>query len=113
MKILDLPLKKEWYEMIERKEKPEEYRGISKFWMSRLMTNYNRIDCSDNDCVDCNLRANGTCKFKQFDTIRPRYGYTNRTMLFKLNQITIGIGKPELGAPVNKNVFILKLGEKL
>lgn len=28
MKTLYLPLKKEWYEMIERGEKPEEYRAI-------------------------------------------------------------------------------------
>lgn len=33
-------------------------------------------------------------------------------MLFELKEIKIGIGKPELGAPQDKEVFILKLGNR-
>lgn len=36
MKILYLPLKKEWYEMIERGEKTEEYRELNPYWMRRI-----------------------------------------------------------------------------
>ena len=34
MKILDLPLKAKWYEMIESGNKKEEYREIKKYWIS-------------------------------------------------------------------------------
>ena len=36
MKILDLPLKAKWYEMIESGNKKEEYREIKKYWIGRL-----------------------------------------------------------------------------
>ena len=36
MKILELPLKKEWYNMIESGEKREEYREIKQYWQKRL-----------------------------------------------------------------------------
>lgn len=35
MKILELPLKKEWYDMIERGEKREEYREYKEYWFKR------------------------------------------------------------------------------
>lgn len=37
MNTLYLPLKKEWYNMIESGEKKEEYREINNYWKSRLM----------------------------------------------------------------------------
>lgn len=37
MKILYLPLKKEWYEMIERGDKREEYRENTRYWKTRLI----------------------------------------------------------------------------
>lgn len=43
MKILDLPLKAKWYEMIESGNKKEEYREIKKYWIGRLAKGLNRI----------------------------------------------------------------------
>lgn len=37
-KILYLPLKKEWYEMIENGVKTEEYRELKEFWWKRIST---------------------------------------------------------------------------
>lgn len=37
MNILYLPLKKEWYEMIEAEIKKEEYREFKPYWLQRLM----------------------------------------------------------------------------
>lgn len=37
MNILYLPLKKEWYEMIEAGIKKEEYREFKPYWLQRLM----------------------------------------------------------------------------
>lgn len=44
--------------------------------------------------------------------VRFRRGYTNTTMTFKCESITIGKGNPDWGAPEEK-VFIIKLGERV
>lgn len=123
MKILDLPLKAKWYNMIESGEKPEEYRDIKPYWMKRLLVGVQPWfqQKVDDDCASfyCDyvylLLENFTRGFfiaKPYTHIRFRYGYTKRTMIFALNGIRIGRGKPEWGAPKDKDVFILKLGNK-
>ena len=82
-KILDLPLKAKWYDMIESGVKPEEYREIKPYWEKRLIN-------------------------RGYTHVRFRYGYTKRTMLREIEGITIGYGKPEWGAPKGKQVFIIK-----
>lgn len=94
MKILDLPLKKMWYEMIESGEKREEYRECKDYWRKRL------IDLD-------------TLRLKPYTHVRFRYGYTRRTMLFEITSITVGMGLPEWGAPTYRVVFIIKLGKRV
>ena len=119
-KILDLPLKKEWYEMIESGVKTEEYREIKPYWCNRLLSMYpfitrywegilERVRKSEID-FDEVLLEHGT---RDYTHIRFRYGYTKRTMLFELKGITIGKGNTEWGAPEDKEVFILKLGDRI
>ena len=91
MKILDLPLKKQWYDMIANGTKREEYRDIKPF--------YTTLFRSDD----------GT--FKDYTHVRFRYGYTKKTMLFKIENISIGRGNPEWGAP-DFNVFIIKFTDE-
>lgn len=105
MKILDLPLKKEWYDMIESGVKPEEYREIKPYWCERLLG----MKIASFSC----RYGYQSCNPKGFTHIRFRYGYTKRTMLFELKGITIGKGKTEWGAPNDRGVFILKLGNKI
>lgn len=97
MKILDLPLKKEWYNMIESGEKREEYREMKPYWIKRLCR--------------CGYCAVSQCKKKRVPTdythVRFRYGYTKRTMLFKIDSIAIGKGNPKWGAPTDRDVFII------
>ena len=100
MKILDLPLKKEWYNMIESGEKKEEYREINDYWKSRLMQYSLRYGVRE-------------YVFKPLDEVRFSYGYTKKAMTFKIDTITIGRGNPEWGAPTDRDVFIIKLGEKI
>lgn len=88
MKILDLPLKKKWYEMIESGGKREEYREYKDYWYKRLI---------DQD----------TLRLKPYTHVRFRYGYTKRTMLFKIDSITVDVGNPDWGAP-EYPVFIIK-----
>ena len=66
MKILDLPLKAKWYEMIESGNKKEEYREIKKYWIGRLAkcggrNSYEKTGfyCKKAICFSCITRGNG------------------------------------------------------
>ena len=95
-RILHLPLKAKWYEMIESGVKTEEYREIKTYWAKRLTC--------------CNRK--GYIMFTNYTHVKFSYGYTKRTMTFKIKSITIGEGNPEWGAP-NEDVFIIKLGKRV
>ena len=103
--VLDLPLKKEWYEMIESGIKTEEYREIKPYWSKRFVG----VD----EPVIVEHYSDDGCNVFGYTHVRFRYGYTKRTMLFELKGITIGVGNPEWGAPDDKEVFILKLGDRI
>lgn len=123
MKILDLPLKWKWYDMIESGEKLEEYREIKPYWEKRIL-DYKRLQAyvveNNKELVAKRLlfphRAviENVCESfsRGYTHVRFRYGYTKRTMLFKLDNISIGKGRAEWGAP-DDVVFILKLGERI
>ncbi len=129
MKTLYLPLKKEWYEMIERGEKTEEYREIKPYWIKRLCDNpvfdskgnlIGRKPIDDWTIAECRRRSidlirafhRGNMIPKELTHARFRRGYTHTAMLFRIDSITIGRGKSEWGAP-DHGVFIIKLGNKL
>lgn len=125
MKILDLPLKKEWYEMIESGIKKEEYRELTPHWCNRLL--FNKCLGVKNfweDILGKTKLAVNKISFLNYDKllikkfgtrgythVRFRYGYTRRTMLFKIDDISVGIGNKEWGAS-NEETFIIKLGER-
>lgn len=75
MKILYLPLKKEWYEMIERGDKREEYRENTRYWKTRL------IDTVIYDEGDEETESPVFIFFKDYDAVCFSYGYTRRRML--------------------------------
>jgi len=93
MTILDLHLKKGWYNMIESGVKPEEYREDKPYWCKRL------------------LNSDGT--FKDYTHVRFHYGYTKRTMLWKIKGLKIGRGNPDWGASEDKDMFIIQLGQRV
>lgn len=115
MKNLDLPLKRKWYEMIESGKKTEEYRDIKPYWSKRL------ADCGHDLRYCRTAKMCGRCSrlvYSGWDKIQPaythvnfRYGYTKRTMLREIESISIGYGKPEWGAPTDRQVFIIKFKE--
>lgn len=114
MRTLYLPLNKQWYEMIESGVKNEEYREIKPYWINRFRDR--AMTCADKVCNSCNCALScflNECKFKQFECVRFSYGYTKRTMMFEIESITIGKGKQEWGAPIDEEVFIIKLGKRL
>ena len=112
MKIIDLPLKKEWYDMIESGIKTEEYREIKPYWEKRLL-DYKAIKANAKGIafmkIVLGLGFDACAEFPRgYTHVRFRYGYTKRTMTFKINEITMGYGKPEWGAPKDRKVFIIK-----
>lgn len=105
MKVLILPLKKKWYDMIASGEKKEEYRERTPYWHKRL----------------CNLvweDVNRCYQFKHFDAVTFTLGYPrkadmDRRMTFRIERIAVGGGKPEWGAEPYKSYFVIKLGERI
>lgn len=121
---LHLILKKEWFEMIERDEKREEYRERSPYWITRLLE---WQDMPDSHTVLTERITMGEAKAiadeghdtycghlvpKHFDAVCFSYGYTKRRMTFECKGITIGRGRKEWGAP-DHETFIIKLGKRL
>lgn len=101
--------------MIENGVKTEEYREIKPYWVNRLGKCYKL--CAHNILTDtprCKLCLIDFNKIatNEYSHVKFSYGYTKRTMTFELVSITIGIGKPEWGAP-DKDVFVIKLGRKI
>ena len=101
---LRLPLKKQWYEMIESGIKTEEYREIKPYWTRRFIGMNQPLFSFRYGYQQANVKGYTHVKFS--------YGYTKRTMTFEIKEITIGKGKLEWGAPKGE-VFIIKLGERI
>lgn len=115
MKILHLPLKKKWYEMIESGIKTEEYREIKPYWSKRFFKNFPvtwRMALNIGMISKNYAHLYGKEFYPEHTHIKFSYGYTKRTMTFELEKITIGKGKPEWGAP-NEDVFIIHLGKRI
>lgn len=96
-KVLDLSLTYHWYDEIEAGRKPEEYRSNTPFYRSRLM------------CPESSEEV-----WKHYDAIRFRRGrFGKRTMLVEHKGTRLGVGNPEWGAPKDRKVFCLMLGDIL
>ena len=88
MNTLHLTLKRQWFDMIQSGEKREEYRELKPYWHTRLY-------------------------LKNFDVIVFRNGYSKDapSMCVQAGKIRVGRGNPKWGAPVDKDVWIIPLGE--
>ena len=118
LKILDLSLTYHWYDMIASGVKKEEYREMKEFYFKRLNKEWHLHleqgcykGCKDfksdpKECVGCK-------KFitYPYNAIRFHRGQGGRTtMLVECKGAHIGYGNPEWGAPEDKPVFIISLG---
>ena len=88
MKILNMTLKKKWFDMILSGEKTEEYREMKPYWHTRLLN-------------------------KEYDYIRFKNGYAKDAPEFTIEFKTLcsGLGITEWGAPENQEVYIIALGK--
>lgn len=122
MKTLHLVLKAKWYDMIASGVKKEEYREIKPYWVNRLLRIKRDFAYDFDSYSDCiNMLESETkhamdamdAEYIDYDYICFHRGYTSTTMTFVVESIDIGQGKPEWGAPADRDVFIIKLGERL
>lgn len=92
-----------WFDLILSGEKTEEYRVLSAFYESRFGTKVLRTDDG---------KPYHTGIGKPYKVIHLTNGYSHeRPQLWAhIEEITIGKGKPEWGAP-ETDVFIIKLGK--
>lgn len=112
-KTLHLVLKHKWFEMIASGEKTEEYREIKPYWISRLCdARAAGLKCMESECSACFGKGRDYLP-RIFSRVVFHDGYTSRTMRFGFEGIRIGRGNPAWGAPEGKDVFIVKLGQKL
>lgn len=104
---LHLVLKGKWYDMIASGEKTEEYRETKKYWLKRI------LGVSTPSLPVLTLIARQISKQTKFERVCFHRGYTNRTMIFNIKDISVGIGKALWGAPIDKEVIIIKLGSRI
>lgn len=112
-----------WFDLICQRVKKEEYREISRFNCQRLLYDPNGYDSSIGSKYDhqsilgsfnpAEWTKTGHADFKPHKVLHLTNGYgDHRPQLWAhIKSISIGRGNPEWGAPVDRDVFIIKLGE--
>lgn len=126
-RILNLTLKKQWFDLISKGIKLEEYREVKAYWAKRLLLDkdgkkMNQVDADDmaeairyafSDNWDDDLLNKE--RIIQYDKIAFRNGYSKKapTMIFEYKGLKIGRGKLEWGADEDDFYFKIQLGEKL
>ena len=100
-KLLYLPIKKKWFDMILSGEKKQEYREIKKYWTDRLFY-------FDNEEFKY--------MFIKFDYIilKNGYGKNSPTIKVKCKGILQSVGKhlrKKWGAESGKLYYVIKLGK--
>lgn len=104
-KVLYLPLKKEWFEMIASGKKTEEYRLMNDFWTKRI----------------CSKAKDGSfeCSKEKFSYVEFTLGYPKKDDISKRMRFEISAiypqkgGNPEWGANPDEMYFVIKLGNKI
>jgi hypothetical protein len=126
---LQLPLKKQWFDMTKSGDKLEDYREITPYWCSRLMlyngSNYSQemykrlLDKWGKDFLKKLTESQlNQDTFKKFTTNTLTLGYpkstdNERIIKFEHAGIEIRTGVQEWGAEPNKLYFVIKHGKKL
>jgi len=115
---LQLSLKTKWFDMTKAKIKPEDYREITPYWISRLTNN--KFETKDKSLIVKLFKElpKNWVEFKSFDTNimtlgYPKSGDTERIIKYEHAGIEIRTGNPEWGAETDKLYFVIKHGKEL
>ena len=95
--MLILPIKKKWFDMILSGEKKEEYRDITPYWQKRIL----------NARIMWKLCGHGQMQIY----IRNGYGKKAPTAKVTLSNISMGYGRTEWGADLDKRQFIFHISD--
>lgn len=93
---LHLIEKNEWYQLIKKGIKKEDYREITSYWEQRIC-----------------FFPYDTRNPRNFTTVCCHNGYTKEKILLECDGIEIGTGRPEWGATPRKKYFKIKLGKEI
>lgn len=122
MKNLQLPLKRNWFEMTASGEKREDYREINAYWIKRFVQ-ATEENIRISDVLDWAIESEAGdvppffC-FKMFKNNIMTLGYpvkmdTKRILTLEHKGISINTGRPEWGAIPDKLYFVIKHGDIL
>lgn len=100
---LHFSLTKKWFDFIKSGEKKEEYRLLTPYWSKRLC-DFNKKE---------NVYEIHKFKYVEFTHGYPKKDDKDKRVKFKIDDITIGLGKQEWGAKEGMNYFVIKIGEKI
>jgi hypothetical protein len=95
-----------WFDMIRTSEKKEEYREINRYYEKRFGLYFVR-KVGKQDC----LWSDGRKSVPTILHLTNGYGHDKPQLWAHIESISIGRGNPEWGAPVDRDVFIIRLGD--
>lgn len=113
-RVLKLTLNKEWFDMIIKGIKIEEYREIKKYWVSRICKKYPaKIIFEGSDLID--KHSGDSFEIKKFELVEFTNGYNKQSpqVTFEIKDMTIGFGKTEWGAVEGVKYFVVRLGNEV
>ena len=91
--------------MIESGEKTEEYRETKQYWVKRI------LEGSTAKQPELTSIPHQISKQSKFERVCFHRGYTSQTMTFEIKGVSVGMGNVAWGAPIDKEVIIIKLGK--
>ncbi len=109
--MLELILKKKWFDLIQSGEKLEEYRDITPYWCARILTSSYDKAYGENMAK---LLPFGYYNSKH-SKVRFRLGYGKDApeMVFKIRGVKVENPKPEWSMPNPVKSFCIELGERV
>ena len=116
MRILHLPLKEKWYNLIKQGIKKEEYREINHYWAKRILKDY-PIEWRFRMAICIEAEDFSMFEGKEFggwDKAHFTLGYpkaddADRNMFKDIDKIVIAQGNPDWGAEQGKYYFVIRL----
>jgi hypothetical protein len=96
--MLVLPIKKKWFDMILLKEKTEEYRDITPYYMARFKSIFGMFPYS---YIPLGMD-------KQSLILRNGYSKKSPSCIITAS-LNIGKGRPEWGAEKDKEYYVLRI----
>jgi len=114
MKMLTLPIKKKWFDMILSGGKKEEYREIKPYYTARL-ANLFCVHTTHSEYHSRNIKSflqSECAKKNTYREVMFRNGYSKNSPSFIAKcTLSVGTGKEEWGAEKHRNYFVLTIHE--